>query len=53
MLVLNRDTYNDTIRIDEEIVVKVLEVRSNCVRIGIEAPKDVKVVREELLKRQS
>jgi len=53
MLVLNRDTYNDTIRIDEEIVVKVLEVRGNCVRIGIEAPKDVKVVREELLKRQS
>ena len=53
MLVLNRDTYNDTIRIDEEIVVKVLEVGGNCVRIGIEAPKDVKVVREELLKRQS
>jgi len=51
MLVLNRDGYNDTIRIDEEIVVKVLEVRGNLVRIGIEAPKEVKVVREELLKK--
>ena len=51
MLILTRDTRNDTIRIGEDIEIKVLEVKGNLVRIGIEAPKEVVVVREELLER--
>ena len=51
MLVLTRQT-NERILIGEHIVIEVREVRGNQVRIGIEAPKDVPVVREELLGRQ-
>ena len=51
MLVLTRQT-NERILIGEDIVIEVREVRGNQVRIGIEAPKDVPVVREELLGRQ-
>ena len=51
MLVLTRQT-NERILIGEDIVIEVREVRGNQVRIGIEAPKDVPVVREEILGRQ-
>ena len=51
MLVLTRQT-NERILIGEAIVIEVREVRGSQVRIGIEAPKDVPVVREELLGRQ-
>ena len=52
MLVLTRQT-NERILIGEDIVIEVREVRGNQVRIGIEAPKHVPVVREELAKRLS
>ena len=51
MLVLTRQT-NERILIGEDIVIEVREVRGSQVRIGIEAPKDVPVVREEILGRQ-
>ena len=51
MLVLTRQT-NERILIGEAIVIEVREVRGSQVRIGIEAPKDVPVVREEILGRQ-
>jgi len=47
MLVLTRKN-NETIIIDEKIVVKVIDVRGNTVRIGIEAPQDVNVRRAEV-----
>jgi len=47
MLVLSRKT-GDSIMIDGNIRIKVLEVRGNVVRLGIEAPKDVPVFRDEI-----
>jgi len=47
MLVLSRKL-NQTIHIDERITVTVLRVKGNSVRLGIEAPREVRVVRGEL-----
>ena len=48
MLILTRDTRNDTIRIGDDIEIKVYQVQGNQVRIAIEAPKEVNIVRGEL-----
>jgi carbon storage regulator len=40
-------------RFGAEIRLLVVEVRGNKVRLGIEAPADVSVVREEISKRES
>lgn len=50
MLVLTRKV-NEAIRIGDDIIVRVLEVRGGQVRLGIEAPEDVKVYREELYQK--
>lgn len=47
MLVLTRKM-QEQIRIGENIVVTVLRVKGNAVRLGIEAPRQMKVVRGEL-----
>ena len=47
MLVLTRKA-GETIRIGDNIRVRVLEARGSQVRIGIEAPDDVKIFREEI-----
>lgn len=47
MLVLTRKL-DESIRIGDEIRITVLRVKGNTVRIGIEAPKHVRVIREEL-----
>jgi len=49
MLILTRDTRNNTIRIGEDIEIKVLDIRGGKVRIGIEAPDDWEILREELI----
>jgi len=51
MLILTRDTRNNTIRIGDDIEIKVCQVQGNQVRIAIDAPKEVNIVRDELLKR--
>jgi carbon storage regulator len=51
MLVLTRKL-DDSIVIDKRITITILEVRGNRIRIGIEAPKEVPVVREELSIRE-
>lgn len=48
MLVLSRRV-GESVTIDGGVVVTVLEVRSDGVRIGIDAPRSVKVHRSELL----
>jgi carbon storage regulator len=48
MLVLSRKT-DESIVIDERITITVLEVRGNKIRLGIEAPKEIPIVREELI----
>jgi carbon storage regulator len=47
MLVLSRRT-NETLVIDNNIRFTVLSVHGNQVRIGIEAPDDIIVLREEI-----
>jgi len=51
MLILTRDTRNNTIRIGDDIEIKVYQVTGNQVRIAIEAPKEVNIARAELKKR--
>lgn len=48
MLVLSRKK-NETICIDGDIEVTVLEVRGDRVRLGVVAPREVRVLRKELL----
>ena len=48
MLVLSRKL-NQEIRIAENIVVRVIGIKGNQVRLGIVAPTEVPVLREELL----
>jgi len=50
MLILTRRV-EESLRIGDEITVTVLEVNGNQVRIGISAPKDVAVHREEVYQR--
>lgn len=51
MLVLSRKP-NERIKIGEDIWVTVIEVRGDKVRIGVEAPTDVEVHREEIVERR-
>jgi len=50
MLVLTRKI-GESIRIGDNITVKIVELDSRQVKLGIEAPKSVSVNREEIYKR--
>lgn len=50
MLILTRRT-GETLMIGGDVTVTVLGVKGNQVRIGINAPKDVPVHREEIAER--
>jgi carbon storage regulator len=50
MLILTRRV-GKTVVIGDDITVKVVEVKGNQVRLGIGAPKDVVVHREEIVER--
>ena len=47
MLVLTRKT-QEKIQIGENITVTILRVKGQAVRVGIDAPRDVRVIRTEL-----
>jgi carbon storage regulator len=51
MLVLSRKL-NESIIISDNIRVTVVEIGHGKVRIGIDAPPDVEIMREELLARR-
>ncbi len=47
MLVLSRKL-NESIIINDNIIVTIIEVRGDKVRLGIEAPRDISVHRQEI-----
>lgn len=50
MLVLTRRTDESVLIGDQEVVIRILEIRGNRVRIGIEAPTEIPIRREETSK---
>ncbi len=50
MLILTRRV-NESLMVGDDITVSIIEVKGNQVRIGINAPKDVAVHREEVYER--
>ena len=51
MLVLSRRV-GERIVIDDQITVAVLEVRGNQIRLGIDAPKEIPIRREEVVAKE-
>jgi carbon storage regulator len=47
MLVLTRKL-GEVIRVGDSVTVRILEVKGNQVRLGVEAPADVRIYREEV-----
>jgi carbon storage regulator len=52
MLCLTRNT-SETIKINDEITVTVLGIKGAQVRFGITAPANIRVLRDELIKRMA
>lgn len=50
MLVLSRKT-SERIKIGDQVVVTILHAASGRVSVGIEAPRDTRIVRGELIER--
>lgn len=51
MLVLTRRA-GEALMVGGEVTVTVLEIRGNSVRIGVNAPSDINVDREEVFRRK-
>jgi carbon storage regulator len=47
MLVLSRKV-GESILIGDDVEITIVEIRGNKIRLGIEAPRDVTVIRSEL-----
>jgi len=52
MLILTR-RIDERIFIGENITLSVLDIEGNRVRLGLEAPKEISILREEVQKRYS
>lgn len=52
MLVLTRKP-GDGIVIGDDIVIKIIEMKNGAIRVGIEAPQDKKIYRQEVYERIS
>lgn len=47
MLILSRKV-NEKIKIGNDITLTIIEIRGDQIKVGVEAPKDVKVFRQEV-----
>lgn len=47
MLILTRKS-GEAIRIGDQVTLKIIEIRGNQVRLGVEAPRELEVHREEI-----
>ena len=52
MLVLSRKL-NQSIRLGQNITVSIVRIKGNVVQLGIEAPKEIHVLRSELIERDA
>lgn len=52
MLVLSRKL-NQSIHIGDGISIRVVRIKGNSIQLGIDAPKEIHVVRSELLQRDA
>ena len=50
MLVLTR-RIGESIKINEDVKITVIDIKGKNIRLGIEAPKDTKIYREEVFLR--
>lgn len=50
MLVLTRKV-NEEIKLGAEITIKILSISENQIKIGIDAPKDVQIYRNEVFEK--
>ena len=48
MLILSRKV-DEKIKIGQDITLTIIEVRGDQVKVGVEAPKNIRVVRQEVL----
>jgi carbon storage regulator len=52
MLILTRSV-KESVYVGDSIVVQVLSIKGNCVRLGLSAPPEVRILRSELTRRSS
>ncbi len=52
MLIITRKPGREAIVIDDDIWIRIISIRDGTVKIGIEAPKDIAVDREEIWERK-
>ncbi len=50
MLVLTRKS-NEAIKLGDDIIITVVEIKGNQVRLGVEAPANIRIYRKELYDR--
>jgi len=51
-LVLSRKSGEEIVLVDQGITIRIDDIKGNRVQVAIEAPKDVRVLRREIMEQQ-